>query len=282
MKNIKLKMAILGVLGIASAQVYAAGSLCALAAAPTGSAYIDAYNSGRVIPPLAGPATTALNARMNFGTTTDGGSAGNCEITSLANDSTTPVTGYTLVVSASRTVPTTTGGSGNIGTVTDRIWRNSAGTMCIFGTKFTAANADHDSSASGTQYFEVNDIARGGFSSSGTVNVGYFKQATNASRVYRVGRTFTSVQHRAYRYGGTTPEKQNNGTGYLDLPTIGGSNVSINGNDTVTNTGLDFLGSDIASASASQQEALVIATGWTLHRIVAFRMMMAVLMLYQQ
>ena len=49
--------------------------------------------------------------------------------------------------------------------------------------------------------------------------------------VYRAGRTFTSVQHRAYIYGGgTTAEKQNNGTGYLDFPTIGGlSTLNING-----------------------------------------------------
>lgn len=181
--RLTIKLAVLGAFSLLATESFAAGSLCALSTSPSGSAYIDAYNSGRVIPPLAGPATTALNARMNFGTTTDGGSAGNCEITGLANDSTTPVTGYTLVVSASRTVPTTTGGSGNIGTVTDRIWRNAAGTMCIFGTKFTAANADHDSTTAGTQYFEVNDIARGGYSSSGTVNVGYFKQATNASRL---------------------------------------------------------------------------------------------------
>lgn len=38
-------------------------------------------------------------------------------------------------------------------------------------------------------------------------------------------------------------------------------NIPINGNDTVSNTGLDFLGSDIASASASQQEA-PINTNW--------------------
>ncbi len=253
MKNASLKLAVLSALGFASMQVFAAGSLCALPAAPTGSAYINAYNDGRVIPPLAGPPTTAVLARGNFGILGTSGAVATCNITSLANDSSPPLPGYTLVVSASRTVPTTTGGTGNIGTVTDRIWRNASNTMCIFGAKFTAANADHDSGLAGTQYFEVNDIARGGFSASGTVNVGYFLQATNASPVFRVGRTFTSVQHRPYIYGGgTLAQQQNNGTGYLDLPTIGGLNVSING----VNTPLP--GNTIApAASASQQEALV-------------------------
>lgn len=254
MKNVKLKLAIFGALGLASAQAFAAGSLCALAAAPTGSAYIDAYNTGRVIPPLAGPQTTAVLARGNFGSLAHSGTVANCNISALANDSSPPLAGYTLVVSASRAVPATTGGAGNIGTVTDRIWRNAANTMCVFGAKFTAANADHDSGTGGTQYFELNDLARGGFSSSGAVNVGYFTQAANASPAFRIGRTFTSVQHRPHIYGGgTVAEKQNNGSGYIDLPTIGGSGtLDING----VNTPLP-ANSVTPAASASEQDAQV-------------------------
>jgi len=242
MNNVKLKLAVFGVFSLVSAQVYAAGTLCSLPAAPTGSAYINAYNDGRVVPPLAGPDTTVLNARMNFGTTTDGGSAGLCEITSLSNDSAPPLTGYgaIAVVSATRTIPSVTGGSTSIGQVVERIWRKPAATapvtttdMCILGTKVSnLSNTDHDSGTAGTQLFEVNDIARGGYSGSGTVGVGYFKQATNASRLYRVGRTFTSVQHRAYMYGAgaTLAQQQNNGTGYVDLPPIAGSaTLNING-----------------------------------------------------
>ena len=262
MKNVKMKLAVLGALGFASAQAFAAGSLCALPAAPAGSAYINAYNNGRVIPPLAGPATTALNARMNFGSTLDNGSAGSCEITGLANDSVTPVTGYTLVASTNRSLPSVTGGATIIGTVVDRVWRKPAATapatatdMCIFGTEVSnLTNTAHGAPAGQSIYFEVNDIARGGFSASGDVNVGYFKQATNASRLYRVGRTFTSVQHRAYKYGAssTLAEQQNNGTGYLDLPTIAGlSTLNINGVNTSIAAGA------IASASGAQQTAAI-------------------------
>ena len=242
MKKTLLKIAVSSTLGFVSTQVFAAGTLCALPAAPVSSAYINAYNAGRVIPPLAGPATSVLNARMNFGTTSDGGSAGSCEITGLANDGVAPATGYgaTAVVSATRTIPSVTGGATSIGQVVERIWRKPAATapvtptdMCIFGTKISVlSNTDHDSVAPGVNYYEFNDVARGGFSTSGTVNVGYFKQAANASRLYRAGRTYTSVQHRAYKYGAgsTLAEQQNNGTGYLDLPTIGGlSTLDING-----------------------------------------------------
>lgn len=253
MKNVKMKLAIFGALGLASAQVFAAGTLCALAAAPAGSAYINAYNQGRVIPPLAGPATTVLLARMNFGSTADGGAAGNCEITGLANELTPPLAGYSIVTSSARTIPPTTGGAGSIGNVLDIIWRNAAGTSCIFGTRATFTNADHDSGTAGTQYFESNDLARGGFSASGSVNVGYFKQAAGASRLYRVGRTFTSVQHRSHIYGGgTLAQKQNNASGYLDLPAIAGLTTDIyNGNATVANPGV------VAPAGAGNQQAQV-------------------------
>ncbi len=262
MKDIKMRLAILGVFGLASSQVFAAGSLCALAAAPSGSAYINAYNDGRVIPPLSGPATTVLLARSNFGSTQDGGSAGLCEITGLANDTVSPLAGYTLRASTNRVLPSVTGGSTAIGTVIDRVWRKPAATapatatdMCIFGTEVSnLTNTDHDSGTAGIQLFEVNDIARGGFSASGTVNVGYFVQAANPSRAYRVGRTFTSVQHRAYIYGGgTLEEQQNNGSGYLDLPTIGGSTtLNING----VNTPLP-ANTVTPAASATEQQAAV-------------------------
>jgi len=267
MKNVKIKLAVLGALSFASAQAFAAGTLCSLAASPAGSAYINAYNSGRVVPPLAGPATTVLNARMNFGTTTDGGSAGSCEITGLANDGVAPKTGYAAaaVVSATRTIPTTTGGGGSIGQVVERIWRKPAATapatatdMCILGTKISLlSNTDHDSGLAGTQYFEINDIARGGYSGSGTVEVGYFRQAATAGRTYRVGRTYTSVQHRAYKYTGTLAEKQNNGTGYLDLPTIGGSStLDING----VNSGI--AGGTVAAVGSAADQDAQINSNW--------------------
>ena len=246
MKNSLLKLAVLGTLSTlgAASQAFAAGSLCPLVAAPTGSAYIDVYNAGRTVPPLAGPAVSSLASRMNFGSDSpkSATAAGSCEITGLASDATAPLPGYGLQVTSASQSITNPGGT-TIGTVVERIWRKPAATapvtptnMCIIGTKVTlSTNAFYDSS---TGYFEMNDIARGGYTNSGTVNVGYFALPTTPalSPVYRAGRTFTSVQHRAYTYGVNQQERQNNGIGYLDLPTIGGLNtLAINGVNTPIN-----------------------------------------------
>lgn len=265
MKKITLKLAVLGALGLASAQAFAAGSLCALSTVPVGSAYINAYNAGRVVPPLVGPAVTSLASRMNFGSDSPkGASAGSCEITGLANDATAPLPGYGLQITSTAQNIMNAANTVTIGTVTERVWRKPAATapvtptnMCIIGTKVTLqTNAAYDSPVpvGQTGYFELNDIARGGYSGAGSVNVGYFSLAATPalSPVYRVGRTFTSVQHRAYKYGATQAERQNNGTGYLDLPTIGGSStLNING----VNTPI-FAGA-VATATPAQQTAAV-------------------------
>lgn len=237
MKKITLKLAVLGALGLASSQVFAAGSLQPLVAAPVGSAYINCYNAGRVVPPLAGPATSTLLARSNFGSTSHGGSSGVCEITGLANDATAPLPGYGLQITSTAQNIMNAANTLVIGNVTERVWRKLAATapvtptnMCIIGTKVTMSSLNNYD----TTRFELNDIARGGYSSAGTVNVGYFALAATPALTpaYRAGRTFTSVQHRAYKYGAgsTVAENQNNGTGYLDLPTIGGlATLNING-----------------------------------------------------
>lgn len=146
------------------------------------------------------------------------------------NDVTSPVAGYTLIASTNRSAVI---GGVTVGTVGDRLWRNTTQTSCIFGVKFTASNVDWDTSTAGTQYFEVNDIARGGFGTL-SVNAGYFSSATNASPVYRIGRTLTSVQHRAYNFTGSAADKALPGTNYLALPVIPGTpGLAINGESTI-------------------------------------------------
>ncbi|BEV08855.1 hypothetical protein [Methylophilus sp. DW102] len=253
-------------LTVASISAFAAGSFCMLPASPSGSAYINLYNDGRVIPPLAGPPVSSLLSRTNFGIDLpNGGSAGVCQISGLANNSTAPLPGYGLQVTANTQNIYAVDGTTIIGGVTERIWRKTSTSpaMCILGTSVAlTSNAYYN----GSRYFELNDIARGGFANVGAVNVGYFTVPTTPALypVYRAGRTFTSVQHRAYKYDGFQAEKQNNGIGYLDLPTIGGSStLNING----VNVGI--LGNTVASASATQQQAQV-NTNWvdfTLHAV---------------
>lgn len=135
-----------------------------------------------------------------------------------------------------------------VGTVTDRVFRNAANTSCLFVTSFTANNNDWDTATAGTQYFSVNDIARGGFGS-GTVNAGYYA-AGSASPVYRIGRTFTSVQHRALAYD-TAPNKFSDGINYLDLPTAYSVNAALSGE------ALPINSVTTASTSLATQDAVV-------------------------
>jgi hypothetical protein len=150
-----------------------------------------------------------------------------------AADLSSPLTGYTLVTSASRPVTLNNVYSGNtnksIGTVLDVVWRKPAATapvtptaMCIYGTRFTATGTDYDVTALGNQYFEANGIARGGFIDATTntprdVEVAYARVTAVSDVLYRAGRSFTSVQ---YRFGSQY------------IPQTGlGSSPSINGLD---------------------------------------------------
>lgn len=155
-------------------------------------------------------------------------------------------TGYALtpVASAVRTLTMNnayTGGvAKNIGTVLDIVWRNSTNTECIYGTKVSLTATDYNAINTGVQYFEVNDIARGGFGTR-PVAVAYAPTATTGEVVFRAGRTFTAVQHRA--------------AGYSDQPlTLPAFTGSINGSN---DTGAGAL----ATATAAQQTAS-INTNW--------------------
>lgn len=241
MKTSLLNLAVLSALGIMS-NAYAAPGLVALPT--TGfstSAYTNCFNDGR----------TGADPKGNFGSyspiTVPTSTVNNtCWVAKPASELVAPLSGYTLVGSRTVNIP---GDSGNIGTLLDYAWRNSSTGMCIIGTRVTMTNADHDSSTPGTQYFEVNDIVRGGFSGL-AVNAGYTLFSTTASPVYRQGRTFTSVQHRALAYD-TSANKALNGTNYLDLPTKN----TVTANYSGVNSPIDAT--TTASTSSATQDAVV-------------------------
>ncbi|WP_417499708.1 hypothetical protein [Methylophaga sp.] len=254
MKHSTLKLTMLAALGFTATQASALGLVALPDTGFSSSAYTNCYNDGRVE-----PGSTADDVKGNFGSfpissanqpsTTKNNT---CFVAKPANEILSPIAGYSLVGNNTTTIPSTTGGSDSIGTLVDRVWRNAAGTMCIFGTRVTMINADHDDSTEATEYFEINDIARGGFADSGTVNVGYtiFSTTGNTSPVYRVGRTFTSVQHRSYKYD-TLANKRINGTNYLDLPTKNSVTAAITGE----NTPIDAT--TVASTTLATQDAVV-------------------------
>ncbi|MEZ0208787.1 MAG: hypothetical protein ACAH17_01265 [Candidatus Paceibacterota bacterium] len=220
------------------------------------SAYTNCYNAGR----------TAADPKGNFGSysiaavqypTTATSANSTCYVPKSASEAILPAgkTGFTALAARSIIIPTTTGGTGNIGTLTERAWRNSSTNTCIIGTRVTMINTDHDSTTPGTQYFEINDLARGGFSGAtgDTLKVYYtiFTSPVNQTApVFRVGRTFTSVQHRALKYD-TNPNRALNGINYLDLPTKNSFTGEINGEST------PITALTMASTTAVKQDAAV-------------------------
>ena len=132
----------------------------------------------------------------------------------------------------------------NIGTLTEYVWRRSTVTntyQCIYGMKITLNDHDYDSNQAGQQWFEINDMARKGWSGK-SIDVAYSTVPTQASPTYRIGRTFTSVQHA-------------NTSNYIDQPLIGlGANPAISSiqNANIDPEWIDFtIQSGYATGAAS-------------------------------
>lgn len=172
MKNTKMKFAVLTALTVLSAQASATG----LVAIPETGFDNSAYTACN--PTNLEPTPTSNNTCAVF----------------PVSEFFSPVVGYSMIANTIRFIPPTTGGSGYIGYVYDRIWRNAAQDMCIFGVIARFLNADHDSNVAGTQSFVMSDLARGGFSGFADINAGYYQVVSLGFPVHRIGRTFTSVQ----------------------------------------------------------------------------------------
>lgn len=228
MNNLSLKLAVLGVLGLASVQASAG-----FVNLPTTGFSVSGGTS----------AYTPCNTSGDFGSgiPTKPTAGALCAVFP-ASEISTPETGFSIVGSASRPVVMNNTYTGNtnktVATVTEYVWRKQTGSNyeCIYGAKVNMNSTDYNTTAAGVQNFEVNDIARGGFAGL-PVDVAYSSIPAVADVVYRVGLAYTSVQHRD--------------TGYSAQPLTGlGSYPSING-----------LNSYPGTASATEQLA-DIHTNW--------------------
>lgn len=165
--------------------------------------------------------------------------------TSLGLNS-SPESGFTLQSANSSPISAF---SETLATLNERVFRNSGSSECIYakGVLLTS-NTTHDyyPAAPGTQRMEVNDLAFGGYI--GNVSAGYAKPASFAGSVYRIGRTFTSVQMQ--------PDYSNPyliGPGFNALPPIGGT----------AGTEIYGLSQQMAPVSASWVDFSVDLTGGT-------------------
>ena len=105
----------------------------------------------------------------------------------------------------------------SVGTLREYVWRRSTGGsnyQCIYGMKVTMNFNDYNLNQPYSQVFEINDFARKGWSGK-TVDVAYSTVPVYADPTYRIGRTFTSIQHTA-------------GVSYIAQPPVGlGSSPAI-------------------------------------------------------
>src|SRR5450830_157432 len=239
MRNSLIQAAVLAALGLVSAQAMATG----LVSIPS-----TGFTVGSNTSPY-----TLCNTTGNYGSVEDGQANVTQTPTSTSNNtcavfpasaSTSPVSGYSLVASSTSDLNLidatyTLGSTVKIGTLRNYLWRNTTTNMCIIGARITSLTSnDYDlrTTSPGVQTFEINDVAFGGFaaySGSSSVNAGYYTTSASGDSVaYRIGRTFTAVQHRADPSDATGNTVA---TGYVDQPlttSAPAASTSINGSAT--------------------------------------------------
>lgn len=190
--NMVLKAAVLGALGLVSAQAMATG-------------LVNLPSTGFAVGSDTSP-YTVCNTTGNFGSedaTAPTTSANNTCAVFPANVNTAPEASFSLVTSVTRSIVLndatyTNGTNVTLGTVVDRVWRKASTNECIYGAQITMSNVDYDLNTAGTQSLELNDFVRAGFSGR-SVDIGYYfiPGAAQQDVLYRAGRTNVSVQHRA-------------------------------------------------------------------------------------
>jgi len=248
MKQLAIKSAVLAALGIITAPAMATG----LVSIPTTGFTVT--TSGVNGQPSAGTsAYTLCNTTGNFGSgdsTPPSSTANNTCAVFPANTLTAPESGYTLGLFNSRNMVInnsyTSGSSITIGSVIDYIWRNSTTSMCIFGTRFSMTNTDWNKTVAGTQTFEINDFARNGLPNS-AVTAGYYYTSISDESVFRIGRTFTSVQRRADEAN----EDTDAAAGYYNQP------LSYAGASTAAINGIEAFNDPLDVPTTLQQSALI-------------------------
>jgi hypothetical protein len=252
MKNVKLKLAVLGAFSVLSAQAMATG----LVALPTAGFTVVAGTNQ----PAGTTGWVTCNATGNYGSGTysipDATSNNTCAVFpgGARNLTTSPVSTIATAVAA-KTTTTITANSETLGTLGQRTWRNTAGTECIFAKYIdfaTTGSFDYNPGLAGSQRFEANDIALGGFSLTPSVSAGYYYTSTTDSPVFRMGRSFTSVQMQSNATA-TAPA-----TGFVHLP-INGPTVPASGTEI---NGVGQTASPGTVAPTAAQQTAEIRTNW--------------------
>ncbi|OAM51998.1 hypothetical protein A7981_00440 [Methylovorus sp. MM2] len=111
-----------------------------------------------------------------------------------------------------------------VATIEEIVWKKDGAIgsdeSCIYGSRFTALDVDYwkESGHGGQQTLSINGFARAGFSSFtglNSVQMAYYYSSVSDEVIFRAGRTFTSVQHRA-----SLADDEVAAIGYVARPTI--------------------------------------------------------------
>ncbi|MEZ0231603.1 MAG: hypothetical protein ACAH12_02085 [Methylophilaceae bacterium] len=226
MKQSAIRLAVLSALGLIPVHAMADWvNLPAVGSSPS-TAYVTCNPTGNFGSGDSTPPSTLTDA---------------CAIFPATRNS-SPESGYTLYASQiGRNVNLsnsyTSSSTITVATMDEAVWKNSGtGTLesCIYGNRFTMIDVDYWKGAghTGKQTLEINGFARAGFASFTNVAAAYFYSSVSDESVFRVGRTYTSVQHRA-----SLANEDNPATGYVALPPTSGatSGAAISGVATYDN-----------------------------------------------
>ena len=147
MKNTVIQAAVAGALSLAAIQAIAAPGFIEIPATGFGaSAYTTCNNtgdfgSGTSLEPKDVTSTRTCATFPNNGTTDalKNPAVGTAVTTPYGTLTTTPLAGFTLAASATTPVTMNNSATGNVAktvaTVTDYVWKDAAGTSCIYGTR---------------------------------------------------------------------------------------------------------------------------------------------------
>lgn len=260
MRNQLVKLAVIAAFSI-SADVYATG----LVALPTAGFTVTAGSNQ-----VAG--TTGwveCNTTGNYGsdsyTAPTTGANNNCAVFpgGQRNLTTSPVSTIATAINTKTTVSITANGE-TLGTLGQRAWRNTGNTQCIFAKYVdfaTSGTFDYNPALSGSQRFEANDVVVGGYSSTATVSAGYYHTSTTDSPIFRMGRSFTSVQMQADPSNSLIPA-----TGFVRRPVNSpapAASTEINGVGQTTGTSGSPTGPNPGTVTPTAgQQTSEIRTNW--------------------
>lgn len=189
MKHKAIKAAVMAALGFASMQVMATGFVNL----PTAGL----NTSGGTTSPTTPYARCNDTGDFGSGTSTPptAGAHNVCAVfPSSPSVAPAPYNTFSLIASNTQnvTMPAPYAGANPIvASMKDYVFRNAAKTECLYAVRVHMNNAP----LANGENWELNDIARAGFASKGTVQAAYYYTSVTDESVFRVGRAHTAVRH---------------------------------------------------------------------------------------